>query len=38
MVATFDPNTATGLSEQNAIARLKHDGYNQLPSSQSRNL
>jgi P-type Ca2+ transporter type 2C len=38
MVATFDPNTAIGLSELNAIARLKDDGYNELPSAQSRNL
>ena len=38
MVSTFDPNTAVGLSEQNAIARLKDDGYNELPSAQSRNL
>lgn len=38
MVATFDPNTAVGLSEQSAIARLKDDGYNELPSAQSRNL
>jgi P-type Ca2+ transporter type 2C len=38
MVATFDPNTAIGLSEQNAIARLKDDGYNELPSAESRNL
>jgi len=38
MVSTFDPNTAAGLSEQNAIARLKDDGYNELPSAQSRNL
>ncbi|WP_293348096.1 MULTISPECIES: cation-translocating P-type ATPase [unclassified Microcoleus] len=38
MVATFDPNTAIGLSEQNAIARLKDDGYNELASAQSRNL
>ena len=38
MVATFDPNTAIGLSEQNAIARLKDDGYNELPSAQSRSL
>ena len=27
-----------GLSEQEAIARLKQDGYNELPSAQSRNL
>ncbi len=38
MVATFDPNTVAGLSEQNAIARLKDDGYNELPSAESRNL
>ncbi|MCC3582951.1 MULTISPECIES: cation-translocating P-type ATPase [unclassified Microcoleus] len=38
MVATFDPNTAIGLSELNAIARLKDDGYNELPSAESRNL
>ena len=38
MVSTFDSNTAVGLSEQNAIARLKDDGYNELPSAQSRNL
>ncbi|WP_293331285.1 cation-translocating P-type ATPase [Microcoleus sp. CAWBG58] len=38
MVATFDPNTAIGLSEQNAIAQLKDDGYNELPSAESRNL
>ena len=38
MVSTFDPNTAVGLSEQNAIARLKDDGYNELPSAESRNL
>ncbi len=38
MVATFDPNTVAGLSEQNAIAQLKDDGYNELPSAESRNL
>jgi P-type Ca2+ transporter type 2C len=38
MVSTFDPNTAIGLSEQNAIAQLKDDGYNELPSAESRNL
>ncbi len=38
MVATFDPNTAIGLSQQNAIARLKNDGYNELPSAELCNL
>ncbi len=30
-------NTVTGLSEQEAIALLKQDGYNELPSAQARN-
>lgn len=38
MLSTFDINTVAGLSEQNAIARLKDDGYNELPSAESRNL
>lgn len=33
MVSTVDLNTVAGLSEQEAIARLKDDGYNELPSS-----
>jgi P-type Ca2+ transporter type 2C len=31
-------NTVAGLSEQDAIAKLKHDGYNELPSARSRSL
>lgn len=38
MASSVDVNTVTGLSEQDAIARLKHDGYNELPSARSRNL
>ena len=38
MVSPVDINTVTGLSEQDAIARLKDEGYNELPSAQSRNL
>ena len=38
MVSPVDLNTVTGLSEQDAIARLKDEGYNELPSARSRNL
>ena len=38
MVAPIDLNTVAGLSEQEAIAQLKREGYNELPSSQSRSL
>jgi hypothetical protein len=38
MVSPIALNTVAGLSEQDAIARLKHDGYNELPSAQSRSL
>ncbi|AVH64204.1 HAD-IC family P-type ATPase [Nostoc sp. 'Peltigera membranacea cyanobiont' N6] len=38
MVSTVDLNTVVGLSEQEAIARLKQDGYNELPSSRSRSI
>jgi P-type Ca2+ transporter type 2C len=31
-------NTVAGLSEQDAIAKLEHDGYNELPSARSRSL
>jgi hypothetical protein len=33
----FDLNSVTGLSEQEAIAILKQDGYNELPSAEARN-
>jgi len=35
--SAVDLNTVTGLSEQEAIALLKQDGYNELPSAQARN-
>ncbi|MEO6860623.1 MAG: cation-translocating P-type ATPase [Microcoleus sp.] len=38
MVKSFDALTIRGLSEQETIARLKEEGYNELPSAQSRNL
>ncbi|WP_223269807.1 cation-translocating P-type ATPase [Nostoc sp. 'Peltigera membranacea cyanobiont' 213] len=38
MVSTVNLNTVVGLSEQEAIARLKQDGYNELPSSRSRSI
>ncbi len=38
MIAPVDGNTVAGLSESEAIARLKRDGYNELPSGQSRSL
>ncbi|WP_019499677.1 cation-translocating P-type ATPase [Pseudanabaena sp. PCC 6802] len=38
MISQANRNTMTGLSEQEAIARLKRDGYNELPSAQARSL
>ncbi|MCY7385255.1 MAG: HAD-IC family P-type ATPase, partial [Microcoleus sp. CAN_BIN18] len=38
MVKSFDALTIRGLSEQETIARLKDDGYNELPSAQSRSI
>jgi Ca2+-transporting ATPase len=38
MVKSFDALTIRGLSEQETIARLKDDGYNELPSAESRSL
>ena len=42
MVSTVNPNVdlspVAGLLEQDAIAKLKQDGYNELPSSQARSL
>ena len=38
MVSTVNPNAdlsiVVGVSEQDAIAKLKQDGYNELPSSR----
>ncbi len=38
MVAPIDLNTVAGLSDRDALDRLKQEGYNELPSSQSRKL
>ncbi len=38
MVPSVDLNSVAGLSEPDAIANLKRDGYNELPSSRSRGL
>jgi P-type Ca2+ transporter type 2C len=38
MVSTVDINTVAGLSELEAIARLKDEGYNELPSARSRSI
>jgi P-type Ca2+ transporter type 2C len=38
MVSTVDLNTVAGLSELDAIARLKDEGYNELPSARSRSI
>ncbi|QKQ73958.1 cation-translocating P-type ATPase [Nostoc sp. TCL240-02] len=38
MVSTVDLNTVAGLSEVEAIARLKQDGYNELSSARSRSI
>lgn len=37
MATVFDLNAVTGLSEQVAIALIKQDGYNELPSTEARN-
>ncbi|QHG16425.1 cation-translocating P-type ATPase [Nostoc sp. ATCC 53789] len=38
MVSTIDLNSVAGLSELEAIARLKQDGYNELSSARSRSI
>ena len=35
---SIDIQTITGLSEQEAVARLKRDGYNELPSTKQRSI
>lgn len=38
MIALIDFNTVAGLSEQDAASRLKQEGDNELPSTQSQSL
>ncbi|MBD1858656.1 cation-translocating P-type ATPase [Leptolyngbya sp. FACHB-1624] len=38
MVSPIAPNSLAGLPSATAIERLKHDGYNELPSARSRSL
>ena len=38
MTTPFDINTITGISEQEAAARLQSEGFNELPSSRQRSI
>jgi Ca2+-transporting ATPase len=38
MMKEFDPRSITGLSEAEATARLKKEGYNELPSAGGRSI
>ncbi|MGC1455381.1 MAG: cation-translocating P-type ATPase [Nitrospirota bacterium] len=38
MIAPFDINTISGLSEQEAADRLRREGFNELPSSKQRSI
>ncbi|GET39313.1 cation-translocating P-type ATPase [Microseira wollei] len=38
MTREFDLNTITGLAETEATYRLKHEGYNELPSTKQRGI
>ena len=38
METTFDPENITGLSEEEAAAILKNEGYNELPSQKKQSL
>ncbi|HLA81001.1 MAG TPA: cation-transporting P-type ATPase, partial [Thermoleophilia bacterium] len=38
MVSQFDINAIAGLSEQQAAARLKEEGYNEIPSAARRSV
>ncbi len=38
MSTPFDINSITGLSEQEAAARLRREGYNELPSTKQRSI
>ena len=38
MLTPFDISSLTGLSEQEAAARLRRDGYNELPSAKQRSI
>lgn len=35
---TFDPESITGLSEEDAAGKLKKEGYNELPSQKKQSL
>ena len=38
MLSNLDINSITGLSEQEAAARLEREGYNELPSAKERSI
>jgi Ca2+-transporting ATPase len=38
MDQTFDVTTIRGVSTQEAVERLQHDGYNELPSAKPRSI
>ncbi len=35
---TFDPESITGLSEEDAAGKLEKEGYNELPSQKNQSL
>ena len=38
LIHVFDTNGIPGLSEEEAVARLKEEGYNEIPSLERRNV